>query len=85
MSLEKAAMWMDMKKRKYSYRWYFVKRYLSFEQKLICWIQKTELEAAELKEEGVISKQGGYHYIHPATGKAMVEYHVDTYYLFHER
>jgi hypothetical protein len=49
------------------------------------WIQIPLDEALELEMAGRIPKHAGYHYIHPETGKAMVEYHVNTSNLFQER
>jgi hypothetical protein len=50
-----------------------------------CRIQIPLDEALELEEAGRIPKHAGYHYNHPETGEAMVEYHVDTCNLFQER
>jgi hypothetical protein len=49
------------------------------------WIQISLLQRAlKLEEEGKILKQAGYHYRHPKTDEAMVEYHVDKSELFQE-
>jgi hypothetical protein len=68
-----------------NYQWHFIKRYLTYEYRMFCWIQISLQEALELEKEGKIPKQTGYHYCHPETDKAMIEYHVDTREMFQEQ
>ncbi len=68
-----------------TYRKDFVKKYLSEEVQMFCWIQIKQEEAEKLESEGVIPKDTGYHYNHPSTGVAMVEFHVNTCEFFKEK
>jgi hypothetical protein len=42
------------------YRWDFCKRYLSYEQRMHCWIQVTTTEAAILEANGDVANGSGY-------------------------
>ncbi|KAI2508963.1 hypothetical protein MHU86_5458 [Fragilaria crotonensis] len=60
------------------YRWDFCDRYLSLERRMFRWIQVSLEEAEKLQALGEVTKGSGYKYTDELTGKAMVEYHVDT-------
>ena len=60
------------------YRWDFCDRYLSLERRMFRWIQVSLEEAERLQALGEVTKGSGYKYTDKRTGKAMVEYHVDT-------
>ncbi|KAI2504135.1 hypothetical protein MHU86_10335 [Fragilaria crotonensis] len=60
------------------YRWDFCDRYLSLERRMFRWIQVSLEEAEKLQALGKVTKGSGYKYTDELTGKAMVEYHVDT-------
>ena len=60
------------------YRWDFCDRYLSLECRMFRWIQVSLEELERLQALGKVAKGSGYKYTDELTGKAMVEYHVDT-------
>ena len=53
-----------------TYRKDFVKKYLSEEVQMFCWIHIEQEEAEKLESEGVILKDTGYRYNHSSTGVA---------------
>jgi hypothetical protein len=67
------------------YKWKYVDHYLKKEAQMYCWIQITSEEAEVLESENKIPKKTGYQYFNTETGVNMVEYHVDTCYLFQEK
>jgi len=67
-----------------AYRQRFCERYLEGEKKMLRWIQIDEKEAKQYEENGELAEDTGYRYTDDATGKNMVEYHVDDCDDFHK-